>query len=235
MRVKRNGRIIVSLLALVAAVTSIAVVHATRPEASGPPQAASVLFVGDSFTAGAGAPPGQAYPELIANRSNWDLHVDAEGATGFIHDGQGTGNGQTSRLIDRLAEDGRKFPTVDVVIVDAGRNDLDRPADQISLAMSDYLTAVTRQWPTAKIVAILPSYVRPGGYDAYSLLRQALTHDMTAVDGTLVDPVAEGWYTNVDVTAMVIDDKVHPNELGNAYIADRLATSLRSKDIIPSD
>jgi hypothetical protein len=58
---------------------------------------------------------------------------------------------------------------------------------------------------------------------------------MTAVDGTLVDPVAEGWYTNVDVTAMVIDDKVHPNELGNAYIADRLATSLRSKDIIPSD
>jgi lysophospholipase L1-like esterase len=227
------GRILISLLAaLAAAVTGVAVVRAGQTEAAMPAEPLSVLFVGDSFAAGAGVEPAEAYPMLVARSANWELHVDAQGATGFIENGQGTGNGTTSRLIDRLAEDGRRFPSVDLLIIDAGRNDLLHPTEEIAVAVSQFLTAAQRQWPNAKIVLVLPSYLRSGAYPRYPDLRKNLNVSLRAVNGTLVDPIAEGWYTGADVGSMVNADKVHPNSRGNAFIADQLVASLSNKRII---
>jgi lysophospholipase L1-like esterase len=217
------------LVALATAVTAVAVI---QTDVAKPTKALSVLFVGDSFTAGAGLQDTQTYPTLVARTANWDVHVDAQGATGFIEDGRGTGNGDTSRLIDRLAEDGRRFPRVDLLIIDAGRNDLDHPTDEFAGAVSEYLTAAQRQWPTAKIVAILPSYVRSCAYDTYPDLLEKLNARLSAVNGTLVDPIAEGWYANANLESMLSRDEVHPNYRGSAYIAERLIASLRSKGII---
>ncbi len=218
------------LVALAMATTVTAVVYARRDGDPRWDHRVSVLIVGDSFTAGVG--PTVAYPERVARDANWDLHVDAQGATGFIADGKGTGNGDTSRLIDRLAEDGRKFPNIDLLIIDAGRNDLNYPTDQIVAALSEYLTHARRQWPDAKIVEIFPAFVKSVPFDTYPDLLDKMTARLAAVHGTLIDPFAEGWYTDADLDSLVIDDKVHPNPKGNAYIADRLIESLRREAIV---
>ena len=230
---KRFRRTVIALLAgLAAAVTGMAVMHAGQTGAAKQAEHPSVLFVGDSFTAGAGLQDEQAYPALVARNARWDVHLDAEGGTGFVTDAQGTGNGDTSRLIDRLAEDGRRLPTVDLLIVDAGRNDLDLPTEEIADAVSEYLTAARKQWPNAKIVAMLPCYMSSGAYDKYPELLGNVKASLSAVSGTLVDPIAEGWYADADLKSMLSSDKVHPNSRGSAYIAERLIASLRSKGII---
>ena len=237
---------LVLLAALAGAVTAMAVVHVgsnpapssagvgqqSRAAVADPP---SVLFVGDSFTAGTGVQKEvDAYPALIARGARWNVHVDAQGATGFIADGKGTGNGETSRLIDRLAQDGRQFPVVDLLIIDAGRNDLSYPTEEIAAAMSEYLAQARRQWPEAKIVQILPVFLTSRPYDTYPDLLGRIDSSLAAVDGTLIDPFADGWYTGADLDSMVVPDKVHPNWLGNAHIADRLLGSIRDKGIVPA-
>jgi lysophospholipase L1-like esterase len=234
--VKRRsiGRIVAALLAALAtALTAIAVVHAGR-DGDAPAVRPSVLFVGDSFTGGAMLRDAQdAYPELIALKASWDLHVDAQGATGFISDGQGTGNGDTSRLIDRLAADKQSFPTVDLLIVDAGRNDLSHPPDEVANAISEYLTEARKQWPSAKIVEIFPVFVSSAPYEGYPELLDRARTGVLAVGGTLVDPYAEGWYTNSDPASLTAADGTHPNMAGHAFIADRLIASLRKIGIVP--
>lgn len=243
---KLIGQILLTLLAALAAVvTAMAVAHVSgNPAASsaiaGQSQGStvadplSVLFVGDSFTAGAGVQNRiDAYPALIARSARWNVHVDAQGATGFIADGRGTGNGDTSRLIDRLAEDGRLFPEVDLLIIDAGRNDLSYPAEEIAVALSEYLAQARRQWPEVKIVQILPAFLMARPYDTYPDLRGKINSSLAAVDGTLIDPFADGWYAGADLDSMLITDRVHPNWLGSAHIADRLLASLHDKGIIP--
>jgi lysophospholipase L1-like esterase len=223
------------LAALATAVTATAVVYARRDGNAQSVHPLSVLFVGDSFTAGAGVQDAQdAYPEVIAQNANWDLHVDAQGATGFIADGQGTGNGDTSRLIDRLAANRQNFPKVDLLVVDAGRNDIDHPTEEIAGALSEYLTQARRQWPDAKIVEIFPFFVSSKPPDTYPELVDAINTSLFAVDGTLVDPFAERWFANVAPESMVIQDGVHPNKAGNIYIADRFIASLRHKATIPT-
>jgi lysophospholipase L1-like esterase len=207
-------------------------VASTQPPVfAAPTTRPSVLFIGDSFTAGATIQEERAYPALIARRELWDLHVDAQGGTGFIADGYATGNGDTSRLIDRLAADAHRYPRVDLVIIDAGRNDLSHPVGQLTAAMSQYLSAIRRQWPEAKIVTLVPSYVSPGAYESYPALIETLAAAASAVGGVLIDPVAEGWYDAVDTASMLSADGVHPNTKGSAYIGARILTSLRDSNI----
>jgi lysophospholipase L1-like esterase len=222
------------LVLLTAGVAAVAIVHATGARGSDVADPLSVLFAGDSFTAGAGVQSEiDAYPALIARSAGWNVHVDAQGATGFIADGRGTGNGDTSRLIDRLAEDGRRFPEVDLLIIDAGRNDLGYPTEEIAAALSEYVNAARRQWPGVKIVQILPAFLTVRPYDAYPDLWRKMNSSLAAVDGTLIDPFADGWYTGADLASMVIPDKVHPNGQGSSHIAARLLASLRAKGILP--
>lgn len=222
-----------------------AVVHTTRlgdippaiaesSEGVQPIRRLSVLFVGDSFTYGAWVQDkNDAYPQLIAKRENWDLHVDAQGATGFVANGQGTGNGDTSRLIDRLAADRQNFPHIDLLVVDAGRNDFKYPLDDIADALSEYLYQARKAWPEAQIVEIYPAFISSTQDESYLSFLNKVRTNLLPVDGTLLDPLGEGWYAHIDPGSLLADG-VHPNRKGNAYIADRLIASLREKGVIPA-
>ncbi|WP_156616931.1 SGNH/GDSL hydrolase family protein [Mycobacterium sp. 852014-52144_SCH5372336] len=239
-------RILLTLLSLLAAaVTVLAFEHVggtpasargDRPERLATADPPTVLFVGDSFTAGAGVQNViDAYPALIAKSARWDVKVDAQGATGFIADGRGTGNGDTSKLIDRLPNDKQAYPDVNLLVVDAGRCDLEFPTDDIAAAMAEYLQQARMQWPDAEIVQILPAFMTASPYDAYPDLLQKMKSNLDVVNGTLIDPFAEGWYANADVDSMVDSDNVHPNWLGSAHIADRLVESFHAKGLISGE
>jgi lysophospholipase L1-like esterase len=243
---KRSGRIIGGLLVVTAIVmTTAAVLQSGRTyspvradDRRGAAQfvaRTNVLFAGDSFTAGAGVQEdGDSYPELIARTAGLHLFLDAQGGTGFLADGKNTGNGVTSRMIDRLHDDFERFATVDVLVVDAGRNDLGHPIDTLAGAISAYLSAARKYWPNARIIVIFPSFVSSGPFDGYRELLNAIKRSLAQVNGQLVNPVAEEWYHGIQTDSLVTSDKVHPNGAGNTLIAQRLLTSLRHLGAIPS-
>src|SRR5215218_3055508 len=117
-------RIFIALLVLTFAVTfAVAVLQTdSKADIAHRDNPSSLLVIGDSFVAGAGVTdPGQSYPVLLAHATGMRLSVDGQGGTGFISDARGTGNGDTSKLLDRLDADGQKSPNASVVVIDAGR------------------------------------------------------------------------------------------------------------------
>jgi lysophospholipase L1-like esterase len=224
-------RIFVALLGLAFAGTAAAAAIDTDTEVSQP----TLLVIGDSFVAGAGvADAGKAYPALLADATGMRLLLDGQGGTGFINDARGTGNGDTSKLIDRLVADGQKSPDASVVVVDAGRNDLSDPIDEVGGAVSDYLDHARAQWPAADIVVVIPAFITQQPFDGYREVRSRFESSATKVGATLIDPIAEGWYQNVDVATLVSADRVHPNDAGALLIAQRMEESLRSHGLIPT-
>jgi hypothetical protein len=111
----------------------------------------AALWVGDSFTAGEGAlvPAALTYPHLESSRLGWACHVDAQNGTGFVSDGH-PASPDCAPLIHRLPDDVRRY-TADVVIVDAGRNDVDASIPRLQAAILEYLTAVRTAYPAAPV------------------------------------------------------------------------------------
>lgn len=230
-------RIFIALLVLSFAVTTAAAVGRTdnRTDGARPSDRPPLLVIGDSFVAGAGvADVAESYPALLADATGMRLLVDGQGGTGFINDAVGTGNGDTSRLIDRLNADGQKYPEAAVVVIDSGRNDLRFPVDDLGSAVSDYLGHARAQWPAANIVVVVPSFITLQPFDRYPDVRSRFEAGAAKIGATLIDPIAEGWYQNVDVTTLLAVDQVHPSADGALFIAERMEQSLRSHGVIPT-
>ena len=230
-------RIFIALLVLTFAVTfAVAVLQTdSKADIAHRDNPSSLLVIGDSFVAGAGVTdPGQSYPVLLAHATGMRLSVDGQGGTGFISDARGTGNGDTSKLLDRLDADGQKFPNASVVVIDAGRNDLRYPVEEVGSAVSDYLDRARAQWPAADIVVVVPAFITLQPFDGYRDVLDRFESSASKVGATLIDPIAEGWYQNVDVATLLAADKVHPNADGARIIAARMEQSLRSHGVVPA-
>ena len=234
---RKRLRIFLALLVLTFAVTFaiVAMKSDTNAEVAHQDGPTSLLVIGDSFVAGAGVTdPAQSYPAVLAHATGMRLSVDGQGGTGFISDAHGTGNGDTSKMLDRLAADGQRFPNPSVVLIDAGRNDLRYPVDQVGSAVSEYLDQARAQWPTADLVVVVPAFIAARPFDGYQDVLNRFERSASEVGATLIDPIAEGWYENTDVAALLSADEVHPNADGARLIAARMEQSLRSHSLLPA-
>lgn len=192
-------------------------------------QRPTALFVGDGFTAGYGGVGPNGYPYIVCASLGLNCNVDAQTGTGFVDDGRQDFT-NTQRLIDRLSTD-QMIYTADVVIVDAGRNDLDEAPDAYGAALQQYLEEVKRLWPAATIVVIEPSYIAADPEPGYGNRIPVIRHMTESVGGILIDPVAEGWYVGVDASTLEIPEGTYPNQAGHRLIANKLAGSLQSHGI----
>ncbi|MCX6473847.1 SGNH/GDSL hydrolase family protein, partial [Rhodococcus sp. (in: high G+C Gram-positive bacteria)] len=98
--------------------------------------------------------------------------------------------------------------------------------------MTSYIDTVRDAWPDARLVIIVPTYVTPVPYDGYDQFVSALRSYGESVAATVIDPVADGWYADVDLTTLKFEDGVHPNAVGNAVIAQKLVESLTASGVI---
>jgi lysophospholipase L1-like esterase len=202
-------------------------------------QRPSVLFVGDDFTAGYGGSSRNAYPYIVCSSLGLNCNVDAQTGTGFLTGDTARGApvsgdkgkwAPTARLAERLPVD-RKIYDVDLIVVDAGRNDIDAPLDQYAEALKQYLSNVAEFWPAAKMVVVVPTYMSADPSTDYAT-RVAMTNKIVSTyGGTVIDPLAESWYEGADLSRMTLPDGVHPNQRGQEFIAQRLAQSLRDRGI----
>jgi len=187
------------------------------------------LWIGDGYTAGSGADRPQTGESCVAAHAlGWDCVLDAERGTGFLSDGHAFDPSYDTvggRLDDLPAAE------PDVVVVDAGRNDVGvySPA-AIVAAMDDYLARLRAAYPDATLVQVVPWRLSQEAPDR--AMTRAVTTLMDRYDGYLVDPVAQGWagVGETDRPALLAEDGVS-NQSGHDLIGAELAASLRALDL----
>jgi lysophospholipase L1-like esterase len=187
----------------------------------------TLLVAGDSFAGGTGDPRFFTYPYLVAEKMGWNLALDAQGGTGFVHRMDNLSPPHVP-LIDRLDRDVATYRYhVDYVLIDGGRNDLGALPDQVVAAADEYIKKVHSDWPNAKIFVMLPSYVTPEVADNYPALAQGLRRTADSVGAYVIDPVAQGWYRDINVKPLLLGDGAHFNSDGNTYYAAKIVENLK--------
>jgi lysophospholipase L1-like esterase len=203
--------------------------HVDRPQ----PTAAtrpSVLFIGDSYTAGSGLAE-MSYGCMAAVRMGWLCDLSAVTGTGYISGGPANRFivdqylGPSTSFAERVPNLAEKYQP-DVVILDGGRNDLFAPRNDVFEAMSAAIDEVRRAWPRAAIVFVRPRFLaKPDddlGFDDDIFARLQARH---AGDGmVVVDPISQ--FAGIDTSGMLRADGIHPNQRGEQALSSALVDSL---------
>jgi lysophospholipase L1-like esterase len=184
------------------------------------------LWIGDSYTLGAGATEsatGEAFATSAA--LGWQTDIDAEGATGFVANGR-TEDPSNKPIPDRLRRDAATFspPPPSVVVLDAGRNDRGVPRRQMHRAVLKSFRLLGKGFPSSAIVVIAP-FVMRSKPTSYLALRRMLKRQAKRHGWAFVDPIAQGWI-NRDSAKLVVSDRIHPNQRGYDYIVGHLAPAI---------
>jgi lysophospholipase L1-like esterase len=194
----------------------------------------SMLIIGDSYVGGVGDPEIEKYyPQILAEELGFEYSIDAAGARGFTpNDLSDIGIPQVvAPYVDRLQYDKDNIKA-DYIVVDGGRNDLGKaPAETIS-AFDNYMKKLRAAYPNAKIVVVLPTYMSAKAASLYPFLAPAMTESAEKVGGYVLDPVAERWYSDIDLKPLLWQDGFHPNARGNEYIAQKIADGMRRLGVV---
>jgi lysophospholipase L1-like esterase len=186
----------------------------------------TLLLIGDSFAGGTGDPSFPTYPNLVARKKGWNLGLDAQGGTGFVHRvDNATPPGVP--FMERLDRDAAIYHyRVDYVLIDGGRNDLGDPPEPVLAAADEYIKKVRSIWQNAKIIIVLPSYVTRDVASNYPVLAQGLRGTAESVGAQVIDPVAQRWYREGDVKRLLWKDGVNLSGDGNAYYSGKVIENL---------
>lgn len=184
----------------------------------------ATLWVGDSFTQS-----DAAYPKIVCAKLGWYCNIDAQGSTAFINSGALELH-DTDRFIDRVATSAERYKA-DLIIIDGGRNDMSLDGADVSEAVGEYLEAVSNVWPDAKLAIIVPFRPEVEPSYSYSTFMPGIRDVADSFGATVLDPYTEGWFVGADISAMLIEDQLHPNARGNSYIAAKLEDSLKHAQV----
>lgn len=217
---KRTGAVSRNLLIAVALALCVAGPGAAAGQPRlGPAHSAakpSALWVGDSYTMGAGATNPRIYAEakLVSRALGWHLELDAAGGTGFV-----AASGYGPPIPARLPNDKARYAPA-FVVIDGGRNDHASTSAETQ-AVTAYFDAVARDFPEAHVIVITPFLMRSQPSD-YSATRSILEAQARSHSWQCIDPLSAGWI-NSESAALVAADGVHPDDAGYAYLAGHLA------------
>jgi acyl-CoA thioesterase I len=137
-----------------AATEQVASADSQHPSSSASPTATTsspaaqrtVVAIGDSIMDGHGVKPSHAWPEVVADESDWNLTDLASDGSGFIAIGD---DGDT--FIDQAVEAVSLDPSL--VIIAASSNDLGEDPTEVADATAATLTFLHDQLPDAQIIA----------------------------------------------------------------------------------
>jgi len=209
----------------------IANVQRTPPASANPPYTpgpapaqvnSKAAFLGDSYTAGAGAAVDNGFAQQVATLLCWDGVYFGQGGTGYTNPGQREeGEGVYLQRVDAVIES-----RPDVVIVQGSTNDSGGPAN--TAAAREVFAAIRAGLPNAQIVALGP--VAPPKEDPAKVAasRDAVRAATEAEGVTFIDPVAMGWMPG---SFNFGEDGIHPNPFGHKLMAENLFESIRGLNL----
>jgi acyl-CoA thioesterase-1 len=177
----------------------------------------TVLFVGTSLTAGLGLDPEDAYPVLVSHKA------DSAGLRyEFVNAGL---SGETSagalRRIDWLLRG-----AADVVVLETGANDGLRGLDVDSTAAN--IRAVVAKIRAAKpgaTIVLVQMEAPPNLGGAYTAAFRRMYRDIAAQDGLVLMPFLLDRVAGIGKLNQ--GDGIHPNEEGEAIVADNVWRTLQ--------
>jgi hypothetical protein len=167
------------------------------------------------------------YPDLVADRMGWSLALDGQDGTGFVRSVD-MHHPERVPFIDRLDGDAASY-RVDYVLIDGGRNDLGQPPEPVVAAADEYIRKVRSDWPKAKIIVMLPASATAHETANYPAVADGLRRTAESVGASVIDPVAQGWYRDIDVKPLLWEDGdgTHLNGDGESYYADKIIENLK--------
>lgn len=182
-----------------------------KQTASALPAGATVLALGDSLTAGHGAPAGQGWPEQLAMITGWQV----------VNEGV---NGDTSAgALDRLGPllQAQRF---DAILIGIGGNDMLRGVDAAQ-TQRNLRALIDAARANSSHVALLATPAPDAMRAVAGLLSDAPFYEPVAQSTqTLLLP---GIYAKVLSDRALRSDPIHANAAGYARIAERIAEALQ--------
>lgn len=199
-----------------------------RFRSAGPAEAAPVeevartvlVVLGDSFTAQSDASAGPEWPQLLAERTGWQVFTDAVPESGYVSEGDGR------PFADRVPDVVAHSP--DVIVVAGGVGDLGaQPMREITDAAESLTAELLERAPEAQLVLVSPfSNGAPGPLTrelSGSLQQIAEDHELPYVDATR-------WLVDGDLFG---SDPDHPADAGQELLATRMADALATLEVAP--
>lgn len=186
----------------------------------------TAAFIGDSYTAGAGADaPAKRWSTLVAGAEGWLEVNDARGGTGYLQtaeQGQGAcGLAVCPNYAQMISAVAKAKP--DIVVVSGGRNDVVLEDGRVHDAIDAFYPALRKALPKSTIYVVAPvwDYTAPPS----ELERiQSYVRSAAAKVGAAYLEIGEPLDGHADWT---VADHVHPNDQGHAAIAAAVEKALR--------
>lgn len=194
----------------------------------------SVLFIGDSYTAGSGLPE-MSYACMAAVRMGWLCNLSAVPGTGYISGGPANRSvvdeyiGESTSFAERIPHLAARYDP-DTVILDGGRNDRFPPSEDVFDAMISTIEDVRRTWPAAMIIFVRPRFLANprddlGFGDAFI---GRLESNPVARGVLFLDPITGFAGTN---TSSLLSDGTHPNPRGEQRLSVAMVSSLNANGV----
>lgn len=187
------------------------------------------LFIGDSYTAGAGIHDhDEHWPALVADEQGWVPNVVANGGTGYGHviDGPKSQDACGEDYCPNYLEviEAYQDVTPQVVVIAGGRNDWATPLDRFAEEVDAVLAAATEKFPNATLYVVNPVWDNRDGPDDFSERISVVEEAAKAAD---VEYVNLGLPLD-DKPELIQEDGVHPTKEGHAVLADAFVSSTSS-------
>ncbi|AZG47162.1 SGNH/GDSL hydrolase family protein [Gordonia insulae] len=185
-----------------------------------PTNGSPVLYVlGDSYATGFTHGEDNAYPEVIEDRTCWDVEVDGEDGTGYVNSGSRK-NGQ-STYPERVPRAASAHPRI--VLIQGSDNDIRYPPEQITRAAERTYDEVRTALPDARLVAVGPVQVPAIPLPQLERVRDALERATAAKDVQFIDPIALNWMSD---PRLFESDGAHPTLRGHRHLASDIIRQL---------
>lgn len=176
----------------------------------------TILFFGDSLTAGYGLSPDQAFPALIGKMLN-DKGIE----TKIINAGLSgeTSAGGLTRIDWVLRQ------PIDVFVLELGPNDGLRglPLEQTEQNLQAIIDKVKAKYPKARIV-IAGMMVPPNMGPEYSQKFKAIFPRLAAKNNATLIPFLLEDVAGIE--SLNLDDRIHPNVEGHKIVADNIIKTI---------
>jgi lysophospholipase L1-like esterase len=206
------------------------------PATAGPveteePDPTTALFIGDSYTAGAGALTGSnRYTTVVARSQSWIESNVGRGGTGYTSSVSGDAAADACRL--EYCPDFREMipeavaADPDIVIVGGGRNDADEDVSTEADAITAFYTDLRAALPDAQLIATSPLWDDETAPEELEEISAAVRGAIESVGGVYLD-IGQPLQGKAELMS---PDGVHPNDEGHKAIGAAIAAQLEASD-----
>lgn len=186
----------------------------------------SITYIGDSLTNGTSQDSGLGarFPAIISRRLLVPARILASNGSGYVQVGPAAG-AQTFPGQARSVQ-----PDTSLVLILGSRNDMhsEEDIDEIPERALTTYERVKDRAPNARLLVVGPPWINDSPSAEILAVRDQVRAAAEQAGVDFLDPIREGWFAEPQGvlddgrSRLIAQDRIHPNDDGHEYLADRL-------------